>query len=445
MGAQAQFAWQEHEGAELTAASHITTPIDWRIEGGDTIGHASVRLHCPDVGGECLTVLADLPADCEYTGHCFIAWTGTMTLWKRIYVDYFRMEGASDLPIEEVPLFFKDAMVEMVFTRKPEIAAVDPLFDSQDVSRLEAECLAFIDSIFSGEPGRFALLAALRPCHAPATAGSAQEPEEPRGVNATLGYGIRQGTGWFSLSYLEVEGDYTEGGTPVNKAMVILDFEKQLFFEGAILEAERFTQNRKVHTRLWLAGDDLAVEFTGHDSDGSVHHSSLGTRLYFLGREAEAPMDPSGKTYDVSNIQPREGGYPVLGQTQVRVYLENDPTAGLPGGMSPLKEVDGRLYYAGRTICFTSTEAYAGSQEDMLPFIVHELTHAFGLPHKCGRLDRRTPVRGVCAMNYPNHWILGSRGLIPRDESLLSEPFLCARHIQAIRNVRLERNPALGW
>lgn len=442
---QAPLAWQESSETGVVAATETTAPIVWSLREGDTVGTTSVRLHCPDVGGARLAVYADLPPDSQFPGKIFPAWTGTMTLWKRIYVDVFRMKGAKELPFEKVPLFFADAMVELVFTRETQIDDVDPIFDGDDVSRLEAECLRFVNNIFDGQPGRFCLMAALTPCLV--SHGKETEPVPHKFEHARIGHGVQTGAGGFSLTYIEVPGDFTEKGTRVNQAMVVLDPNPGApsFFTGQVAEAE-LVPGPPLSTRLWLAGDDLAVEFTGHDADGSVHHSSLGTRLYFPGREAAAPMAQDGKVYDLSNIRPEAGGYPIVNPEDAEVWLSYDAATGLPGGMSPLAESGGRMYFAGRTLCFTATEGYEGTPETMVPFLVHELAHAFGTPHKCGRFDRRTPAMSVCAMNYPEHWLIGPDGDVkPRGKPFREDPFLCARHLRAIRTVRLERNPALGW
>jgi hypothetical protein len=77
--------------------------------------------------------------------------------------------------------------------------------------------------------------------------------------------------------------------------------------------------------------------------------------------------------------------------------------------------------------------------------IVHELTHAFGMPHKCGYFDFRTPRRTTCCMNYQPNWMVDdARNLIPGTDRKVNID-LCGRHIKEVRRVRLQDNPGLNW
>ena len=80
--------------------------------------------------------------------------------------------------------------------------------------------------------------------------------------------------------------------------------------------------------------------------------------------------------------------------------------------------------------------------------MAHELTHAFHLEHKCGNWDwRDLTERKSCAMNYGSTWILdhperespSERTIIPWT-GRRNEDELCARHVRAIREARLEEH-----
>lgn len=76
---------------------------------------------------------------------------------------------------------------------------------------------------------------------------------------------------------------------------------------------------------------------------------------------------------------------------QVRVL---SPGAYGVGGISP--------GLAGKTIIFTR---WSGA--DCLDTMVHEMTHAFGLAHKCGNWDHTTTTPSEsCPMNYGSWFIL---------------------------------------
>jgi len=106
------------------------------------------------------------------------------------------------------------------------------------------------------------------------------------------------------------------------------------------------------------------------------------------------------------------------------------------GGISP--------GLAGKTIVFTGWVSASNS----LGTLVHELTHAFGLAHKCGNWDFKTTTPSTsCTMNYGTWFILDDgtpRAPAPWTDKRTA-PNLCAPHIKAIRESNLEDLPGLGW
>jgi hypothetical protein len=82
--------------------------------------------------------------------------------------------------------------------------------------------------------------------------------------------------------------------------------------------------------------------------------------------------------------------------------------------------------------------------------IVHEFTHAFGMPHKCGYWDWRTPRNQSCCMNYFDTWMIGFPPAFKLLENTVGKKgnHMCGRHLMEVRRVHLERNKALkalGW
>jgi hypothetical protein len=87
----------------------------------------------------------------------------------------------------------------------------------------------------------------------------------------------------------------------------------------------------------------------------------------------------------------------------------------------------------------------SGYQQSMLHAIVHELVHAFGMPHKCGYFDYRTPRRRTCCMNYAPNWMMDAElELIPGTSERVGND-MCGRHLKELRRVRLENNRGLRW
>ena len=83
----------------------------------------------------------------------------------------------------------------------------------------------------------------------------------------------------------------------------------------------------------------------------------------------------------------------------------------------------------------------------MVVALVHELGHAFGFPHKCGYRTWQTGKERSCVMNYFNTFLYedmdhpeaGVRHMVTGEES----PHFCGKHVDSVRRVHLEDNPAL--
>lgn len=202
-------------------------------------------------------------------------------------------------------------------------------------------------------------------------------------------------------------------------------------------------------TRLKLLGHDLTSNFTGHDSNGSVSHATQSSLEFFPVGIINATGNPVvGQSYNV----------PVSGANQARVVvLASSP--GETSGISPGPPD----FFAGKTIVFSHHPAFAdhgsvasptvpptekSAFADKVPqTVTHEFAHAFGMPHKCGFWDFRTPRVESCCMNYFSHWLLvpgSTQQLDPFTEDKMGMG-LCGRHLMEIRRVHLKRNRGLNW
>ncbi|WP_438038927.1 hypothetical protein [Sorangium sp. So ce128] len=145
------------------------------------------------------------------------------------------------------------------------------------------------------------------------------------------------------------------------------------------------------------------------------------------------------------------GGYGTAANVKAKLF---NPGAFYTAGISPTVTAKGKEYFAGRTIMFTHHSAYrdAGtglpkptSRGRIVGTIVHELVHAFGMPHKCGYFDFRAPRDKTCCMNYRPNWMLDDKRNLIRGTSAKTGGDVCGRHLKEVRRVHLEDNKGLAW
>ena len=105
---------------------------------------------------------------------------------------------------------------------------------------------------------------------------------------------------------------------------------------------------------------------------------------------------------------------------------------------------------ASNTATITPTVPVPGFDDAVVKTVVHEFTHAFGMPHKCGNWNWRTPREHSCCMNYWDTWLVGPAPafkVLPNTVGKENND-MCGRHLMEIRRVHLERNNTLkhlGW
>jgi hypothetical protein len=381
-------------------------------------GISKITIHCPSNAGDNLIVRAEVT---PVPGTTMIAaQTGLMTMWQRIDVEYIRMTGARDLPVADVPPHFLPSCIEMRFLvgrqdlvnpgPSDAMAATEPPF-----RRL---IRPYIDRHFThrGQGGWFCLLAAKLPyidvpqarlyplpaagdVFGPATAGAATGPAV-RGVTVK--------------DYVDVPG------LAGNPGVVIIQRPGNSIIAFNTVGSEP-SPTLAGATRCWLAPHDIVSGFTA--GTGDLDAQTATSEDHYL-------TDPIAS-----------GGYGITGTVQVKVGARGH----FPAGTSPTVNVGGSEFFAGRTAIFTLVYPNAAATLDA---IVHELTHAFGMPHKCGFWDYKTPRDKSCCMNYGIHGVWNQvatpRNLVPVPSATRGSDH-CGRHIKEMRKVRLGQNRGLAW
>jgi hypothetical protein len=395
---------------------------------------SSIRIHCTNVLGTNLRVKAELigtPAGIPV----FNATTGIMTMWSRIDAEVVRMAGAFSVAgaLPTIPRFFLPVCVQLDFQLERTVSAalVRPEM-AANKGLLTSSTRAWVDDpgvfLHRGQGGWFFLGAAQLPV-----------PKPPGGRPAALYTGTTYSFGTAGTDvWIDVPG-----------ALANPDYVDINWTDGAGraqnvgFGVDRFAA-AGANTRIFLDGNDVTPLFTGHDADGSIAHAYSSQRLYFPRHE----LPPSGAA-----ALPGGFGVPSAGAT-IDVF---PPGAVFTTGISP--SVPSALtgagsFFAGRTVIFTHTPKFAtGSplaakpafDSLVLSTVVHEFLHAFGMPHKCGYWDWRTPRQQSCCMNYFDTWLLDSAFHPVPNTVRKNGNDMCARHLMEVRRVHLERNPGLHW
>jgi hypothetical protein len=439
--------WEGVPGFALSGPTN--TEAKTTIDAGSR--ESKVKLHCPDVGGTNLLVRAELDPPLP-TVPVIPAQTGIMTMWKRIDVEVVRMDGAFSLDalVKGIPAFYEPACVQMDFHPERVLAATaqespDNMAPNDDLESERSE--AWVRRVFTNrrKPGWFFLGSAKRA--SPPPPGSGGSPLfDSNDVGST--YSVGRESSW---EYVDINT-----ALPSGSRAAAVQFTWNLTQGSTTKELEVFFSVWRQgvsgsSTRLHLIGHDITSRFTGHDSDGSIVHAhKTEVQFYMQGAHEEASRSWSGVGYDM----------PASARC---VVLPGEP--GETSGISPSVKAGGKEFFAGRTIVFShhpGSADHSTSPPTERPrfrarvprVITHEFAHAFGMPHKCGQWDHRTPREKSCCMNYFSHLLL-----VPGRHDRLDPfthdgkeltidkmgPRLCGRHTMEIRRVHLERNKGLKW
>lgn len=356
-----------------------------------------VRFHATNVGGDNFRLRVRLAPHPDVDTDGGDA-TGVMTMWKRIQVEYRRMPGARELPVEQVGRHFEKAFVQMEFT-PPQPCPAKRFLSPLD-SKLGEAADAYIAKNFrhAGRPGWFFLVAALE---------AAEDTRE------------------------EISQDVYDGPAELDDNQLLVRGAPKELIDSDPTSVTLYEGDRSV--KFWVSGKDDHAPAKG---DSTILVQPHDYTPEFVPGDGSIP-----KQTDL--YSPARLGFPAR-LDRIRVTAGG----GASLGKSPLVRVGRRRYFAGRTIVFTHHPTFRDGDADArswaLKTIVHEFTHAFGLPHKCGQYDWRGPASTSCAMNYGGMWLYvpGTRELQRFVHGEVG-PDLCARHLRAIREVHLEDNPAL--
>ncbi|HKA91973.1 MAG TPA: hypothetical protein VKE22_30125 [Haliangiales bacterium] len=415
--------WAEVAGFDLSRKT--ATSADTKIAGNES----KVVLHCPSTAGDNFMVRAELHTSSARVDS-FPHQTGIITMWHRLDVQVLKMASAEPLPVEDVPAPFEPACVQLDFAAPEEIA------DEQQIGTTSKEFFDniadFVDRAFSkkSEPGWFCVIAALEPFPTP----------DRKGDGAIIYHGKVKlhatSDGW---EYVEIPGTHSEADFIYLRRP---DGDK-IGFKLEDMEME--VVGGTMITRCWVYPHDTQPEFTA--GDGSTNHAyavrlGYGPRMqgkwehtttrkgYEIDEEPEAIVHGEGEAY-AGGISPEVG----------------------KGGKPKVKKGDPK-YFAGRTVVFTQHQVYfdrktkkvtSNYRPSVTRVLVHELVHAFGMPHKCGYFDCRTPRTETCVMNYGWPWMVDAkRQLIPKTNGKTGLQ-LCGRHLKEVRRTQLHKNKGLAW
>ncbi|MBL9032361.1 MAG: hypothetical protein JNM80_11740 [Phycisphaerae bacterium] len=445
-GASATARWEQVPGGPAVTPSSRTEATSKLVAGANISEKTTkIRVHCPNVLGTNFVLRAELtnpPASVPLLN----ARTGTMTMWSRIDVEVARMRGAHSVStaITKIPPFLHPACVQLDF--QPERIVSDPTLDRRHMAASDAtlsndtaawvnDSRVFTHGTRSGsppppgsQPGWFFF-------------GSAQLPNPLPGGSGPPA-AIFEGTTYtITDDEIEVSGDKRAA-----------DFAVFAWDIGSTRVTAGFPVRRTTlaggKTTVEIFGNDVTNGFTGHDADGSVDHAMKTAILFFPRVQA---------TRGSSAFTP--GGFGVPAGARLRLLPAGATfTAGIsPSATNPATGTT--RYFAGRTVIFSHVPSFsdpnpAGSgppvpkanfDDKVIQTVVHEFVHAFGMPHKCGNWDWRTPRQSSCCMNYFSTWLLDSANRPIPGTTDKQGNHMCGRHLMEIRRVHLDKNLGLNW
>ncbi|HXJ21347.1 MAG TPA: OmpA family protein [Polyangia bacterium] len=394
-----------------------------------TDGTSRVRLHVSNVAGDNFVVVARLKNSPRVAPSGQVR-TGVMTVWKRIDVEYVKMAGAFSLPVDQVPPFFEPARVQMDFA--PERPVPSQHFLTKLDKDKESACAMYATASngefkLEGKPGWFFLAAAERCSSENASSPSDGGPKTVYRGKARVAQASGGGENWEKLVVDQVITD---------KVAIVTVHDVEGGPRGFQPIWKKQVTGNQTHLHLW--GIDYQSDFEvprgqktgllGAPGKGGAYDKTDNYYLQHRFRYPSSAWEPGGMGF------------------ADEVFIKAAP----PGttettGLSPSARFAGQEYFAGRLLIFTRAfEATSLDADDVVSTIVHEFTHAFGYPHKCGYYGWPQPPEFSCSMNYFLTWIykVGTREL-QRFFFGTSGGHLCSKHLSGVREVNLEDNPAI--
>ena len=382
---------------------------------------SSVILHCPNTNGDRLIVSAVVE---DPSVHALPTRTGTMTMWRRIDVEYLRMPSAVSLPVDGIWKFFEPACVQLDFAPERVLAqALDRPYMTARAADRHRNCHLFLRQASEHlcEEGWFHLVSANR---------DLRDPPPPRRHDVTRGV-ISQRP---DTDCVTVEGVFPDAlgvklrfGSPQREVVFRV-------LETTLLRIDPTTRGQTIvtqpdqatHTLCPIDPQTITPKFT--HGDGNMEACYREKVYYYPQREGNDSSWFLGRT-----------GFGAPDNVDVEVVSGAPPGA---SGVSPPIDRNGTEYFAGRTFLF---DARDHTPNYVINTIVHEFIHAFGMPHICGQHDYRTPRKHACAMSYENHGLVNETLEIIADNAENTGPWPCALHLREVRRTKLEDNAGLQW
>jgi hypothetical protein len=350
------------------------------------------------------------------------------------------MENAFPLPVDKVAPYFEPARVQMDFAPErvvPSKPFLTKLEDDEDSAAAAYASSAKGEFQSEGKPGWFFLASAERASSEnvrPPSSGASNVGDPVAYVgSARISADAGPSGRWEKLTVDSAIADEVS-------LVGIYDAEDQIDSgaeNGGFFGVwKKEVANGK--TMLHLYGIDYQSEF----------EVTKGSSTGLVGRPGR------GGAYDKSDVYyPRHRNRQPSGAWEAGGFrypedvfiVGRPPGATETSGISPPATHAGNEYFAGRLVVFTRAGGATDLDEDeALATVVHEFTHAFGYPHKCGFYGWPQPPATSCSMNYFQSWLYAVGTRVPqRFTPGKVAPDLCSKHLAGVREVHIEDNPAM--
>lgn len=376
-------------------------------------GQSGVRMHCTNAGGDCYRLRATLvggpsPEPTDQSGH--------MSMWKRIDVEYHRMDGVRELRVERVATAFEIAYVQLDFTAEIPLDHRPAITSGADrVQPAQFWC----DRHFRRrrQPGWFLLIAA----DLDTSLVSSDPPQKvypPDPDESAIGaLGTTNFPGADENPYQVVTIPVVLPREPEVKAIRLYEGGEELIFyaNGTYPGRDHPNTTTVVFRRQRFHPDPQAGE---GDETGSCDF------IFARPIDYGPRVDSSGPGL----------GFPL--EVQCSVWTGHAIGA---SGITPPYPYGDDDYFAGRSMVFMGRFE---NDEQAVRTATHELCHAFGFSHNCGRRDVRRGASEGCAMTILNFWSYrDGTTQLERWSALVRGVGFCERHLLGLRTIHLEDNP----
>lgn len=342
--------------------------------------------------------------------------TGLLTVWTKIDIEHVRMQGADYSAADRLSSLngeYAKTFIQFVFSPEAsrDVPAVASFGDTFDVANEEVD--TYVGAEDEGgnfknkkKGGWFFLVSALL-----------AQPRVPGGNTAMY-------TGRAKL---------TTPKTGPNTGISYVTLLQPELYDGTKLPQAVFFGNG--------AGHNTYFEVSGYAGESTL---SLRPKEYHA---VTRPRNPEAwaNLFDYQLMTPAENP-----DDRMIVIAPR-------GSLNTYGSAPGNPGFSGKMVLFTQwTPA-----DKALAVLTHEFAHALGFAHKCGNWDHRKPQgRASCTGNYDEYFMLkgdlSQPPLVRKGDGItapwtepwtdsLVGPSLCAAHIVAMRNRKLEDDGILNW